>query len=82
MAFPKPMPLPISTNAPSPAPLIYYSLSPSQAFLPYSLPVEISNKYSADLMIGYNCNKLIESKRMFHLGITHNIQLNFNVKIY
>ncbi len=23
-------------------------------------------------MRGYHCNKLIERKRMFHLGITHN----------
>jgi hypothetical protein len=37
------------------------------------LPVLISHKYVDDLMIGYHCNKLIEPKRMFHLGMAHNI---------
>jgi len=45
--------------------------------IPHSiLPVEISHKYSDDLMRGYHCNKLIESKRMFHLGIAHDSILN------
>jgi transcriptional accessory protein Tex/SPT6 len=40
--------------------------------IPHSvLPVEISHKYSNDLVRGYHCNKLIESKRMFHSGIAH-----------
>jgi hypothetical protein len=36
------------------------------------LTVDDSHKYSADLMRGHHCNKLIQRKRMFHLGITHN----------
>jgi hypothetical protein len=36
------------------------------------LPVYDSHKYSADLMRGYHCNKVIESKWMLHLGIAHN----------
>ncbi len=36
------------------------------------LPVLIPHKYANDLMKGYNCNKLIELERMFHLGIAHN----------
>jgi len=41
--------------------------------IPHSiLPVEISHKYSADSMKDYHCNKLIERKQMFYLGIAHN----------
>ncbi len=36
-------------------------------------PIVISYKYSTDLMRWYHCNKLIESKRLFHLGIAHNM---------
>jgi len=36
------------------------------------LPVLISHKYSADLMLDYHWINLIEPKRMFHLGIAHN----------
>jgi hypothetical protein len=41
--------------------------------VPHSiLHVVISHTYFDDLMRGYHCNKPLESKRMFHLGIAHN----------
>jgi hypothetical protein len=54
-------------------PLLCLSLLPL-CLIPLSvLPVLLSHKYVNDLMRGYHCNKLIEPKWMFHLGISHNI---------
>jgi hypothetical protein len=58
-----------------------FSLSLSLSFslppicpIPYSvLPVTIPHKYLDDLVKDHYCNKLIESKQMFHFGIAHNI---------
>jgi hypothetical protein len=72
-SFLKPTPFPNSTNTPS---IAHYSAAlclPIRRFCHFILPVDISHKYSDDLMKGYHCTKLIESKLMFHLGIAHNI---------
>jgi hypothetical protein len=48
---------------------------PIQPFNPtphFVLHIENSHKYSTDLMRQYHCNKLIERKQLFHLGIAHN----------
>jgi len=66
-----PTPFPSSTNATSLSPLIHYlslSLPPICPLPQYVLPVYISHKYSADLMFDYHWIKLIESKRLSHLG--------------
>jgi hypothetical protein len=58
--------------------MLSLSLALSLALLPFFpiphsiLPVDNSQKYSADLMRDYHCNKLIGHKRMFHLGIAPN----------
>jgi len=64
---------PYVTNASSLTPLSICLPLPPFCLSPHSiLPVENSHKYSADLMRRSHCSKLIESKRMFHLGIPHN----------
>ncbi len=67
-----PTPFPLLSNAPLLSPFIHWSLSLSPSTPHSCSPVMISHKYSADLMRQYHCNKLIESKRLFHLGIAHN----------
>jgi hypothetical protein len=51
-----------------------FTLSLFPSSLPCSpiLPAVISHKHSYDLMGWYYCNKLIERKWMFHLGIAYN----------
>jgi hypothetical protein len=55
---------------------LFLSLSLSLSLHPVS-PVVISHKYSADFMRWYHWINLMESKRLFHLGIAHNS--NFSV---
>ncbi len=62
---------PFSTNATSLSPLICFlslSLPPICPLSQYVLPVYISHKYSADLMFDYHRIRLIEPKRLSHLG--------------
>jgi hypothetical protein len=61
-------------------PMLSFSLNPLLLlFLPplcltplSVLAVPTSYKYANDLMRGYDCNKLIEPERVFHLEIAHN----------
>jgi hypothetical protein len=66
-----PTPLPLLSNTPSITLLIRCSLAFSHSSInspTLFLPVVFAHKYYADFMRRYHCNKLIESKYLFHLG--------------
>ncbi len=72
-AISKPKPSPFSTNASSLTLLICHSFSLSLSSVsPLHFHLCHSTKIRRCFMIQYHCNKLIESKWLFQLGIAHN----------